>query len=78
MFPTPQWHELDGGRYIGTGCFNISRHPETGWINLGTYRVMVKGPNTISYNAAPGKHGRVHHELWSKRGEKMPEYAENV
>jgi len=71
-FPAPQWHEKDGGRYIGTGCFNISRHPETGWINLGTYRIMVKGPNTVSYNAAPGKHGRVHHELWSKRGEKMP------
>jgi 4-hydroxy-3-polyprenylbenzoate decarboxylase len=71
-FPAPQWHEKDGGRYIGTGCFNISRHPETGWINLGTYRIMVKGRNTVSYNAAPGKHGRVHHELWSKRGEKMP------
>ncbi len=71
-FPAPQWHEKDGGRYIGTGCFNISRHPDTGWINLGTYRIMVKDRRTVSYNAAPGKHGRVHHELWAKRGEKMP------
>lgn len=71
-FPAPQWHEKDGGRYIGTGCFNISQHPDTGWINLGTYRIMVKGRNTVSYNAAPGKHGRVHHELWAKSGRKMP------
>ncbi|MPY70124.1 MAG: UbiD family decarboxylase [Alphaproteobacteria bacterium] len=72
IFPTPQWHEGDGGRYIGTGCYNVSRHPDSGWINLGCYRIMVKGRDTVSYNAAPGKHGRVHHEAWAKRGEKMP------
>jgi 4-hydroxy-3-polyprenylbenzoate decarboxylase len=72
LFPAPQWHEKDGGRYIGTGCFNVSRHPDTGWINLGCYRIMVKGARSVAYNAAPGKHGRVHHELWAKRGEKMP------
>ena len=40
-FPTPKWHEEDGGRYIGTGCFDITRDPDDGWVNLGTYRVMV-------------------------------------
>ena len=72
LFPAPQWHEGDGGRYIGTGCFNVSRPPDSDWINLGCYRIMVKGRNTVSYNAAPGKHGRVHHEAWAARGEKMP------
>src|SRR5204863_5040735 len=36
-FPTPKWHEFDGGKYIGTGSFDITRDPDEGWINLGTY-----------------------------------------
>tara|TARA_R110002110_G_scaffold294878_2_gene508868 strand:- start:321 stop:1793 length:1473 start_codon:yes stop_codon:yes gene_type:complete len=72
LFPAPKWHEQDGGRYIGTGCFNVSRHPETGWINLGTYRIMVRDKKTVAYNAAPGKHGRLHHELWAAKNKPMP------
>jgi 4-hydroxy-3-polyprenylbenzoate decarboxylase len=26
-FPSPVWHEKDGGRYIGTGTFSITRDP---------------------------------------------------
>ena len=33
-FPSPRCHELDGGRYIGTGHAVITRDPETGWVNL--------------------------------------------
>ncbi|HEX5607655.1 MAG TPA: UbiD family decarboxylase, partial [Candidatus Binatia bacterium] len=40
-FPTPRWHEDDGGRYIGTGCMVIMRDPQENWINVGTYRVCV-------------------------------------
>ncbi|MFC2010454.1 UbiD family decarboxylase [Chloroflexota bacterium] len=40
-FPTPLWHELDGGRYIGTGSAVITKDPEEGWINIGTYRCML-------------------------------------
>lgn len=29
-FPVPRIHELDGGRYIGTGCLVITRDPEEG------------------------------------------------
>ena len=39
-FPTPKWHEHDGGRYIGTGCSVITRDPEEGWVNIGTYKTM--------------------------------------
>src|SRR5262249_22189372 len=35
-FPAPKWHAADGGRYIGTGSFNITRDPDEGWINCGT------------------------------------------
>ena len=29
-FPVPNWHDLDGGPYIGTGCGIITKDPETG------------------------------------------------
>ncbi|MBT5496776.1 MAG: UbiD family decarboxylase, partial [Alphaproteobacteria bacterium] len=35
-FPAPLWNPDDGGRYIGTGCFIITRDPDNGWINCGT------------------------------------------
>jgi 4-hydroxy-3-polyprenylbenzoate decarboxylase len=72
MFPTPKWHELDGGRYIGTGSYNVTRDPDTGWLNLGTYRIMLRDRTHVTYNAAPGKHGRIHHDKHVRRGEKMP------
>ena len=40
-FPVPIHHELDGGRYIGTACGVVTRDPDTGRINVGTYRVQV-------------------------------------
>ena len=30
-FPTPKWHENDGGRYIGTGLCVIQKDPDTGY-----------------------------------------------
>ena len=72
MFPTPIWHELDGGRYIGTGSYNVTRDPDSGWCNLGTYRIMLHDRTHVTYNAAPGKHGRIHHNKYVEKGEKMP------
>ena len=57
-FPAPQWHSKDGGRYIGTGCYNIIRDPDEGWINCGTYRVMVHDEKSLGLYISPGKHGR--------------------
>jgi UbiD family decarboxylase len=48
-FPVPRWHELDGGRYIGTDDLVITRDPEEDWVNVGTYRVMVHGPARLVY-----------------------------
>src|SRR3990170_2107520 len=61
-FPVPKWFELDGARYIGTGSVDITRDPEEGWGNLGTYRVMVHNENTLGFYISPGKHGRIHRE----------------
>ena len=71
-FPTPVWHPGDGGRYIGTGCFNVSRDPEDGWINVGTYRIMIHDERSVGFYISPGKHGRIHRDKYAERNEPMP------
>ena len=71
-FPAPQWHEPDGGRYIGTGCFNVMRDPDDGWINCGTYRVMIHDAKSAGFYISPGKHGRQMRDKYQARGERMP------
>ena len=71
-FPTPLWHEADGGRYIGTGSFNVTRDPDSGWINAGTYRVMLHDRNTVGFYISPGKHGRIHRDKYITQGKPMP------
>jgi UbiD family decarboxylase len=72
IFPTPLWHEQDGGRYIGTGCSVLLRDPETGWVNAGTYRVMVLDSRRMIVYISPGKHGRLIREKYFARGESCP------
>lgn len=71
-FPVPKWHELDGGRYIGTADCIITKDPDTGEINLGTYRVMVQDKKTVSLFILPGKHARMHYEKYHSRGQPCP------
>ncbi|MBI2935137.1 MAG: UbiD family decarboxylase, partial [Chloroflexi bacterium] len=71
-FPTPKWSELDGGRYLGTGCALITRDPDTGEINLGTYRVMLHDRNTTALYVSVGKHGRLHYDKYHSRGQPAP------
>lgn len=71
-FPAPLWNPDDGGRYIGTGCFIITRDPDTGWINCGTYRVMVHDEKRVALYISPGKHGRIHRDKYMAKGEPMP------
>jgi len=71
-FPVPRWHELDGGRYIGTGDLVVTQDPEEGWINAGTYRVMVHGPDKLGLYISPGKHGRIHRDKWFAQGKPCP------
>jgi 4-hydroxy-3-polyprenylbenzoate decarboxylase len=70
--PVPKWHELDGGRFIGTASCVITRDPDDGWVNVGTYRCMVQGKNKISVKANVGKHGRLMMDKYHARGESCP------
>jgi 4-hydroxy-3-polyprenylbenzoate decarboxylase len=68
-FPVPRQHELDGGRFIGTAHAVITRDPDTGWVNLGTYRCMLLGQDAFALHMSPGRHGRImRDDLYFARG----------
>ncbi len=71
-FPAPRWHQEDGGDYIGTECMVITKDPDTGWVNAGTYRVMVQDKTTLCPFISPGKHGDVIRRKYWARGEPCP------
>ncbi len=71
-FPAPKWHEGDGGNYIGTECIVITRDPDSGWVNLGTYRVQVHDRDTLSVFIEHGKHGDVIRRKYWARGQHCP------
>src|SRR6266540_1138551 len=71
-FPAPLWHELDGGRYIGTGCSVVTRDLDSDWVNVGTYRVMVHDANHVAIDMVQGKHGRIQYEKYKKAGKSFP------
>ena len=71
-FPAPLWHELDGGRYIGTGCSVVTRDFDSEWINVGTYRMQLIDRNHVALDMVAGKHGRIHYEKHKKAGKRFP------
>ncbi|MFM2130410.1 MAG: hypothetical protein RL477_1956, partial [Pseudomonadota bacterium] len=71
-FPAAQWKDGDGGRYIGTECLVINRDPDTGFVNLGTYRNMVVDGKTLAVFIEPGKHGDLIRKKYWARGEPCP------
>ena len=71
-FPIPQWHELDGGRYIGTGCMVIQKDPDTGWVNMGTYRSQMTAKNRVTFHSVPGRHGDIIARKYWARGQSCP------
>lgn len=72
-FPTPKWHELDGGRYIGSGCAVIMRDPDEGWVNLGAYRVQIHDKTTATIQIAPpSKDGAIIQQKYWARGMNCP------
>jgi 4-hydroxy-3-polyprenylbenzoate decarboxylase len=71
-FPAPRWHEHDGGRYLGTGCVVILRDPETGWVNLGTYRIQCQGKNRLTCFIGSTHHGFTIRQKYLSRRERCP------
>ena len=75
-FPSPRWHEHDGGRYIGTGVAVVTSDPDTGRINVGAYRMMVQEDGrSATINAEAGKQGRAQYDRWFASHGKAPVLA---
>lgn len=67
IFPAPRWHELDGGNYIGTGDLVIVRDPDSGWVNLGAYRIMYHDRRTGGIFIQTMRHGyKIAKKYWDK------------
>jgi len=71
-FPTPKWHMLDGGRYIGTNSVTITRDPDGGWVNVAPNRVQVHDRNTATINLRPGCDTRIIREKYWAQGKGCP------
>lgn len=68
IFPAlKMWHH-DGGRYIGTSDAIITKDPETGHHNLGTYRQMITNKRQVGFYVSPGKDALLHREKWWQQG----------
>ncbi|NIO11987.1 MAG: UbiD family decarboxylase, partial [Deltaproteobacteria bacterium] len=70
--PVPIWHELDGGPYIGTGLAVIVKDPDTGWVNLGSYRLQLHDRYTTGLFCEPENDGRAIIEKYWKAGKPCP------
>lgn len=75
MFPVPKFFPRDGGRYIGTATFLVVKDPETGQINLGTYRMQMLDGKRCGVQILPGKRGERILNKYKKMGKKMPAAA---
>jgi UbiD family decarboxylase len=72
LFPAPKWHQLDGGRYIGTADMVITKDTDSDWVNVGTYRACIQGPQRLSVWMNPDRDGRYHAQKYWSRGQAAP------
>jgi UbiD family decarboxylase len=72
IFPAQRMWPLDGGKYLGTGDAVVTKDPETGRVNVGTYRMMIKGPREVGVYTSPGKDATIDREKWWRMGKPMP------
>jgi len=72
QFPAVLWNKDDGGKYIGTGCSVVSQDLESGWVNVGTYRVMLQSKNKVGLMIIPGKHAHIQHTKYMDAKKPFP------
>jgi 4-hydroxy-3-polyprenylbenzoate decarboxylase len=71
-FAPPRHWPFDGGRYIGTADIVVTRDPDLGHPNVGTYRMMVHDRNHVGVAIDPGKDAFPHVTRAWARGEALP------
>jgi len=70
-FPWPRWHERDGGPYI-CATSAITHDPDSGFLNVGSYRYMLLNKNTMVAHIGSGHHGDVIRKKYWAKGKSCP------
>jgi 4-hydroxy-3-polyprenylbenzoate decarboxylase len=70
--PVPLFSEFDGGRYIGTSDCVIMKDPDSGWVNIGSYRMQLHDEQSTGLYISPGKHGYLIRQKYFERGLPCP------
>jgi 4-hydroxy-3-polyprenylbenzoate decarboxylase len=71
-FPVLRSHASDGGRYLGTGDVLINQDPESGYVNMGTYRMQLHEKNLLGLWMSPGQHGQIIGRRYWEKGKSCP------
>jgi UbiD family decarboxylase len=71
-FPVPKWHAHDTKRYINTFYSAVTRDPDSGRLNCGTYRGGIIAKNKISCLLAPMKDWGIVFCKYQQMGKDMP------
>jgi 4-hydroxy-3-polyprenylbenzoate decarboxylase len=74
QFPSPQIHNGDGGRFMGTWHIVVTKDPDTAWTNWGIYRMMIHDRTSIGIGLTPhAQHGgKIYFEKYERRKKPMP------
>ena len=71
-FPAPMLHDGDGGRYLCTWQINVTKDPDTGWVNWGCYRSMIVDRKTLAGLIEYQQDMRKHYQKYEAKNEPMP------
>jgi len=71
-FPVPKFFPMDGGRFFGTAHSVITKDPESGWVNVGTYRLQLLEKNKLGTQFIKGKHSDLMLKKYQAMGKPMP------
>lgn len=71
-FPVPKFYPMDGGRFFGTAHFVVTKDPDSGWVNLGTYRLQLLDKNHLGTQFIKGKHSDIMLKKYQAMGKPMP------
>jgi UbiD family decarboxylase len=72
QIPVPKWHPLDGGRYINTFFYAVTKDPDTGVNNVGIYRGNILSRNKIGVLMIPMKDWGITYEKYKAMNKPMP------
>ena len=71
-FPVPKFFPKDGGRFFGTACCVVTKDPQSGWVNIGTYRLQVLDEKTLGTQFIKGKHADIMLKQYAELKKPMP------